>query len=1046
MKKLLVTLLLCAPFCKSIAQIDSIRFDTTGYYLSNTRVFYTPETDTSPNPYAQNAHTLHYLDMHRVPHRVLFDKVPSLSGLAQFEDFAIHRPVSNALNFHQAYYEYYNAKVDPTPEISPDTLIKIIDSNYNGNIHPFIFFKANISSIKNNAVHDHLLRLDSSYQLHDNGDSIISAYDTHSVTLASIGANTIDLQEGIHQIVLDPRFFVGNDTVNIKEIALHFSNGTPNRTFSIDGVARSAYSTVAPVFFNVNHADSIITITANVKLNSGVILSNKFIVKNGNRTSSTTGTGYITIEGCDGADSFVITGPLLDPGLMYDYGPYVDNHAGVGTYYIFYSTANSNCAMHTVTNPVIFIDGYDPTNSRRVDQIYSKYLNVSVDLGGTTVKLADKLRADGYDIIIVDYQNGADYIERNATMLAAVLKDIYIRFPHAADNVLIGPSYGALVAQYCLASMETWGGIPHHVRDFISFDGPHQGANVPIGVQKLIQYLTSGYLVNSLAAHKIDGVLQNTIENPAARQILIHHLSAGSESEPAPDAYRTTFLNHLSYVNWWPSVCRRVAIIDGSRNDTWNPFVNPEDRLVHLIHWPWWSFGLYTSDDWSVYATSVLSRDIAMHNWTASIFGNLLLGVSYGWTTSYHTPGPNSAALDICPGSFFHGLPELSVSDQLQIIAYSTSSGSGGGITFNQVNNITFIPTVSSADYYPSPLGYNLYHNFNNEIISNCANTSTFDWVYAENTNQDHVGVDPTIAQWFINEIEQKTQDLGTYYNYITGLATICKDAMQNYSVNTVSGSNYFWSVGPGLSLVSAQGSSSMSIKSTQAFGTVPSYIQVTFVPIASEGTTNSTVTFKFDIISGDPTFHISFQQIGYTCDYEAIALPNYPGTSYTWSTDHVHYEVGSNTWGDFTPHAGAHDNVWANISTGCGVISTTGVFSVTHNPWGCMERLANTSDSSTTDSASNNRSTENLFIDNDIMVQPNPTSDDWTIQFPNPKFNGPIDILLFDNIGKTVWSFSKPHLSSNQITVPGKNLKSGIYLLQIDIGGESRNFKLVKN
>ena len=62
-------------------------------------------------------------------------------------------------------------------------------------------------------------------------------------------------------------------------------------------------------------------------------------------------------------------------------------------------------------------------------------------------------------------------------------------------NVVIGPSMGGLITRYALAYMEQqlantgdnakWN---HETRLWVSFDAPHQGANIPFGVQKGIQY------------------------------------------------------------------------------------------------------------------------------------------------------------------------------------------------------------------------------------------------------------------------------------------------------------------------------------------------------------------------------------------------------------------------------------------------------------------------------------------------------------------------------------------------------------------------------
>lgn len=48
---------------------------------------------------------------------------------------------------------------------------------------------------------------------------------------------------------------------------------------------------------------------------------------------------------------------------------------------------------------------------------------------------------------------------------------------------------GSLIARYCLANMERQENGDHKVEAYISFDGPHKGANVPLGLQGLLDHI-----------------------------------------------------------------------------------------------------------------------------------------------------------------------------------------------------------------------------------------------------------------------------------------------------------------------------------------------------------------------------------------------------------------------------------------------------------------------------------------------------------------------------------------------------------------------------
>src|SRR5579872_5663297 len=246
-KNTLVFLLVCFCLCKSSAQQNHY-FDSSGYYQYSSGTFLTPMNDDIFDPTTHINNALQYLDMSKVPYGVLYDKVVSISGLLNFDDTLQHNDTSNPLNFHQAYYEYYHSLINNSSDISPDSLINIIATEYAGVIHPLVFFKANISTIDTNAVHSGILTTDENHQLHDGGDTILSPYDSHHVTLASLGITTVDLPVGEHKIVLDPRFFLGNDkTRNITDIAFTFSNDTHVGEFSLTGVDPSSYSSLSPV-------------------------------------------------------------------------------------------------------------------------------------------------------------------------------------------------------------------------------------------------------------------------------------------------------------------------------------------------------------------------------------------------------------------------------------------------------------------------------------------------------------------------------------------------------------------------------------------------------------------------------------------------------------------------------------------------------------------------------------------------------------------------------------------------------------------------------
>ncbi len=254
------------------------------------------------------------------------------------------------------------------------------------------------------------------------------------------------------------------------------------------------------------------------------------------------------------------------------------NYPGEGEYQIFLSSDN------ILDKPIIFVDGFDPGDTR---DIASLYASLSFTGSSGTQNLADLVRAQGFDIIILNFpvylraadgetvDGGADFIERNAMLLVELLN--IINADKAANspeqNVIIGPSMGGLISRYALNYMEA-NTLDPDTRLYISFDSPHLGANVPIGLQHQLNYLAFNDL-NPVP--EVQPLINEFLNSPAARQLLLDHfephLLGGSLVDfdpaltlPIPHPFRTIFdtdINSLT-TNGFPQNVRNVSVINGS--------------------------------------------------------------------------------------------------------------------------------------------------------------------------------------------------------------------------------------------------------------------------------------------------------------------------------------------------------------------------------------------------------------------------------------------------------------------------------------------------
>lgn len=272
---------------------------------------------------------------------------------------------------------------------------------------------------------------------------------------------------------------------------------------------------------------------------------------------------------------------------------------GQGEYTIYKRLEDpGNCGLSNIRKPIIILDGFDPSDDRKAETLYGKYLRY-LDGSGSNTYLGDAVRnnPNQYDVIILNFKDwsppgiggmvvhgGADYVERNAMVLIELIKQINHHLLEAANGdtaaaeklVIIGPSMGGLISRYALAYMEKWykanpNNITwnHRCRLWISFDSPQRGANIAIGVQHFLKFFAD----NGIEEAK--DVVNNQLGSVAAQQmLLLHHLCGqnaftGAYLAGPSHSYRDKFVHNLENNGLdgslgWPQKCRKIALINGS--------------------------------------------------------------------------------------------------------------------------------------------------------------------------------------------------------------------------------------------------------------------------------------------------------------------------------------------------------------------------------------------------------------------------------------------------------------------------------------------------
>lgn len=232
--------------------------------------------------------------------------------------------------------------------------------------------------------------------------------------------------------------------------------------------------------------------------------------------------------------------------------------------------------------PVIIVEGFDPQNSRTLLSSISPSNNLYCISNASVTNhtnMLDSLRAYGHDVLIVDFKDGGTYVERNALALVEALNYINLHKEGKDELTLVGASMGGLISRYALLYMERHQ-LDHHCKLWISFDSPHKGANVPIGIQMMIDFIYDNLSQMPYAIQKQVPPLRDQVLNcPAAREMLVTHYTEVKKGFYGPCPEYHTLYDTLN--SWGFPSCRKVALSDGNYNGGDQGF-NAGQNLVYF--------------------------------------------------------------------------------------------------------------------------------------------------------------------------------------------------------------------------------------------------------------------------------------------------------------------------------------------------------------------------------------------------------------------------------------------------------------------------------
>jgi hypothetical protein len=391
-------------------------------------------------------------------------------------------------------------------------------------------------------------------QIYDTPGRSASPYEIKDAF--AIAPTTVHLQGNNHVFRLRPDLFFTNVSKPITSLRADFGDGLGLRAVGTGTDVNVTYTTdsVKTVIFQLAYAD-------------GQVLQSRTLVNVSGTTKICSTCRYTAPQ----SYSFPKAGASF---------PVAADQMGKGTVTVATSGTDGK-----LDKPLIIVEGFDPFNQYNYTSLildkYSLAVKVNVDFPNQT--FSQLLEANNYDLVFLDFANSTDDIKRNAYLLENII--YWVNQQVAANgstqkNVVLGISMGGLVARYALRDMEVRN-VNHNTRLYCSIDSPHQGANVPLGVQAAVRYLGQfSVTVDGITLFELSPDISKAkkiLNSPAAKQMLIYQMREDFVFDnSAHDTFQRDYAA-LGMPRLWG--IRNIAVANGAECGTTQGF-SPYSQLL----------------------------------------------------------------------------------------------------------------------------------------------------------------------------------------------------------------------------------------------------------------------------------------------------------------------------------------------------------------------------------------------------------------------------------------------------------------------------------
>ncbi|CAM1363444.1 conserved exported protein of unknown function [Tenacibaculum soleae] len=803
------------------------------------------------------------LDKTKIPNGILLDYGMEFTNIAEFNGVLTTKNYVTLGRLEEIYKTLLTSKINPNtntivaPTVFKNNLktqrtkgvIALTGLYYKYSKFKDIALSKNLITYGNGKFYDNLILspqkgLNKVIDLNNNGGTLQTPYETKQ-TFAITPA--IQKYSGLNlQIKIPSAIFYSNYTNQVQSIQIDFNNGNGYVTIPFNQNIAVNYTTEGVKTWkyklNLTNGTNLYS-HSKIKIEKGYE-TYAYGSKNQQRTTSN-GVARYPSRRITATDSYL--GRKSSVTLTID-------------------DANGD---NEITNPLIVVEGFDVGVLLSPENEYG-YTNYEDDFKRSLIR-SGQLREliydynKQYDIIYIDWDNGVDYLQRNAYALEEVIKWVNSVKQGNEPNVILGQSMGGVIGRWALADMEERG-LNHDTRLFISHDAPQQGANVPVSIQYLYRHIKKQFINTSA------GVLVSLfsdieepfklLDAPASKQLLKNRAASNYVLD---NSLHTSFYNQLKNKGLngsggYPINSRNIAISNGSECGSTQNFT-AGSYLLQFKYGKKLSFlqnilapiasllGAGLIGDVDLLGVTVLSLFPGSSKFNTDFWAK---SIPYGTGNQIYKGKISYTKKILWLISVTTNITNVNKNQPSGVLPFDSYGGGYYGVTANidpsllpsgiyLRDKFNFIPTASALDIGNNTVSLNdsdylrSYVGGNPPMGSKSSPFANFSSDFDSNPNihnKPHISFNPRNGDWLASELlggsNIETTDCSTFCSdtEITGNNTLCNSG--TYSINSSISPNWYISQGSNLINLTISGNSVVmtQINSNQSgFVTLNAYI-----------------------------------------------------------------------------------------------------------------------------------------------------------------------------------------------------------------------------